>query len=120
MLQKKAAYAVFIGAKPFSLYEETDMQEFLHILKSAFASPLSSLVGDRLLNECYEETWKEVLAVIKKNKVLNVFINESATVTKERVVNFSILTNLGFFCIKQGAVLTGAFSAEKQADWLDK
>jgi hypothetical protein len=96
------------------------MQEFLHILKPAFASPSSSFVRDRLLNECYEKTWKEVLAVIKKNKVLNVFTNKSATVIKERVVNFSILTNLGSFCIKQGTVLTGAFGAEKQADWLDK
>jgi hypothetical protein len=92
------------------------MQEFLHTLEPAFASPSSSLVGGRLLNECYEETWKEVLAVIKKNKVLNVFTNESATAIKERVMNFFILTNLGFFCIKQGAVLISAFSAEKQVD----
>jgi hypothetical protein len=120
LLQKKAAYAVFTGAKPFSLYEEVDMQELLHDLEPAFASPSSSLVGGRLLNECYEETWKEVLAVIKKNKVLNVSTDESATATKERVVNFSILTNLGSFCIKQDAIPTGAFGAEKQADWLDK
>jgi hypothetical protein len=96
------------------------MQEFLYTLEPAFASLLSSLIGGRLLNECYEETWKKVLAVIKKNKVLNVFTNESVTVTKKRVMNFFILTNLGFFCIKQGTILIGVFNAEKQADWLDK
>jgi hypothetical protein len=96
------------------------MQEFLHTLESTFASLLSSLIRGRLLNECYEETWKEMLAVIKKNKVLNVFINKSATATKERVVNFSIFINLGFFCIKQGAILINAFGAEKQVDWLNK
>jgi hypothetical protein len=61
-----------------------------------------------------------VLAVIKKNKVLNVFTNESITAIKERVINFFILTNLGSFCIKQGAVFINAFSAKKQADWLNK
>jgi hypothetical protein len=64
LLQKKAAYAVYTGAKPFSLYEEVDMQEFLHDLEPAFGSPSATLVKGRLLNECYEETWKEVLTVM--------------------------------------------------------
>jgi hypothetical protein len=118
-LQKKTAYAVFTGAKPFSLYEKVDMKEFLKDLEPAFTSPSSTLVKGRLLNECYEETWKEVLAVIKKNDSLNVSTDKSATATKERVMNFSILYNLGSFCIKQGAVPTGEFRAEKQADWLE-
>jgi hypothetical protein len=54
-----------------------------------------------------------VLAVIQKSEGLNVFINESATVTKKRVVNFFILCNLGFFYIKQNAVFTGAFRVKK-------
>jgi hypothetical protein len=100
LLRKKAIYTVYTGAKPFSLYEEVDMQEFLHDLEPAFCSLSASLIRGRLLNEYYEETWKEVLTVIKKNKVLNVFTDESATATKERVVNFSIVTTLGSFCIK--------------------
>jgi hypothetical protein len=118
-LQKKAAYAVYTGAKPFSLYEEVDMREFLQDLEAAFKPPSARLIGGRLLDECYEETWKEVLAVIQKSEGLNVSTDESATATKERVVNFSILCNLGSFCMKQDAVPTGAFRAEKQADWLE-
>src|SRR5258707_460647 len=70
-LQKRAAYAVFTGAKPFSLYEEVDMHEFLQDLEGAFEPPSARLVGGKLLDECYEETWKEVLAVISKSEGLN-------------------------------------------------
>jgi hypothetical protein len=61
---------------------------------------------------------EKVLAVISKNQGLNVSTDESAIATKERVVNFFILCNLGSFCIKQGAIPTSEFGAEKQADWL--
>jgi hypothetical protein len=118
-LQKKAAYAVYTGAKPFSLYEKIDMREFLHDLEVVFNPPSARLVGGRLLDKYYEKMWKEVLAIIQKSESLNVSTNESATATKDRVVNFSILCNLGFFCMKQDAVPTGAFRAEKQADWLE-
>jgi hypothetical protein len=100
------------------LYEEVDMREFLQDLEAAFKPPSARLIGGRLLDECYEKMWKEMLAVIQKSEGLNVFTNESATATKERVVNFSILCNLGSFCMKQNAVPTGAFGAEKQANWL--
>lgn len=63
--------------------------------------------------------WKKVLAIIQKSESLNVFIDESVTTIKERVVNFSILCNLGSFCMKQDTVPTGVFKAEKQVDWLE-
>jgi hypothetical protein len=59
-----------------------------------------------------------VLAVIQKSEGLNVFINESATATKDRVVNFSIFCNFGSFCMKQDTIFIGVFGAEKQANWL--
>ena len=59
-----------------------------------------------------------MLAVISKSEGLNVSTDESATATKERVVNFFILCNFGFFCMKQGAAPTSEFGAERQADWL--
>jgi hypothetical protein len=116
-LQKKATYVIYCEAKPFSLWEEEEMKELLKDLEPAWKAPSARVCGGRLLDECYEEVWKEVLAVIKTNpKGINVSTNESATATKERVVNFSILCELGSFCIKQDAVRTGAFGAEKQAD----
>jgi hypothetical protein len=44
---------------------------------------------------------------------INVFTNENATATKERVINFSILCKLGSFCIKQNIVPKGKFGAEE-------
>ena len=119
-LQKKATYAVFCGAKPFSLYEEDEMDDFLTDLQPAFKAPSAYVIGGRLLDECYEETYKEVLTVIRGNpEGINVSTDESATATKERVINFSILCKLGSFCMKQDAVPKGKFGAEEQADWLE-
>jgi hypothetical protein len=63
-LQKKAAYAIYTGAKPFSLYEKIDMREFLHDLEIAFNPPSARLVRGRLLDKYYEKMWKKVLAVM--------------------------------------------------------
>ncbi len=32
ILDKKTAYAIFCGARPFSLYDEPNMREFLNLL----------------------------------------------------------------------------------------
>ena len=102
------------------MYEEDEMSELLTELQPAWKPPSTDVVAGRLLNECYEETYTSVLAVIKANpQGINVSTDESATATKKRVVNFFILYSLGFFCMKQDTVPTGAFGAEKQADWLD-
>jgi hypothetical protein len=39
ILDKKAAYAIFCGARPFSLYDEPNMREFLNLLQPAYTVP---------------------------------------------------------------------------------
>ncbi len=77
------------------------MEELLLNLKSSWKAPSTKICEDRLLNKYYEEIYKAVLTVIKNNpKGINVFIDESATAIKERVINFSILYKLGSFYMK--------------------
>ena len=57
-LNKLAGYAVFCGARPFNLYEESDFHE---ALKPAYKTPSGKTIGGRILDECYSETFLEVL-----------------------------------------------------------
>ena len=96
------------------------MEELLLDLKSSWKAPSAKIYGDRLLDKCYEKTYKAVLTVIKGNpEGINISTNKSTTAIKERVMNFSILCKLGSFCMKQATVPTSVFGAEKQADWLE-
>ena len=39
ILDKKIAYAIFCGVRPFSLYDELNMREFLNLLQSIYTVP---------------------------------------------------------------------------------
>ncbi len=39
ILNKKAAYAIFYGARPFSLYDKPNIREFLNFLQPAYTVP---------------------------------------------------------------------------------
>ncbi len=39
ILDKKAAYVIFCGARPFSLYDELNIREFLNLLQPAYTVP---------------------------------------------------------------------------------
>ena len=39
IFDKKVAYAIFCGVRPFSLYDEPNMREFLNFLQPAYTVP---------------------------------------------------------------------------------
>jgi Protein of unknown function (DUF 659)/hAT family C-terminal dimerisation region len=120
-LLKKAGYVVYVGARPFSLWEDYAMGDFLDELNPAFKPPGRKLVGGRLLTTCYNETFKGVLEAIKLSDFINISTDESSTSMKDRVINYSIVTSTGkSFCMKLEEVPTGTSSAERQADWLNR
>jgi hypothetical protein len=119
-LQKKAAYAVYCGARPFGLYQDHYLADLITSLHPGFKSPSEWQLRNTLFDDCYKETLREVCTVIRRCEWLNISIDESSTSgTKERVFNYCIITNTGTFCMKQEVVGLGALTAERQADWLD-
>jgi hypothetical protein len=119
-LLKKAGYVVYVGARPFSLWEDYAMDDFLNELNPAFKPPSRKLIGGRVLTTCYNETFRDVLAAIKLSDSINISTDESSTSAKDRVINYSIVTSTGkSFCMKLEEVPIGTSSAERQADWLN-
>jgi hypothetical protein len=106
-LYKLAGYAIYCGARPFSLFQEPNMRAFITSFKSAYTPPDRISVGSKLLIECYNETRTEVLENIRSSNWINVSLNESSTITRERVINYCIIINAGCFCMKQAPVATG-------------
>jgi Protein of unknown function (DUF 659) len=118
VLDKFAAYAVCCGARPFQLYQESSVKKLIKKLNSAYDPPSAYLLANRLLDDCYGETWDEFLHVLKGCEVLNVSVDESSTINRDRVINACILTEHGPFCLKYEKVSKGTSSAERQAEWL--
>jgi hypothetical protein len=55
---------------------------------------------------------------LKGCEFLNVSVDESSTINRDRVINACIVTDQGFFCLKYERLSKGTFSAERQAEWL--
>jgi hypothetical protein len=85
------------------------MRAFITFLKSAY-TPFNRInIGNKLLIECYNEIRTEVLENIRSSNWINVSINKSFTITRERVINYCIITNIRCFCMKQAPVITRPF-----------
>ena len=111
---------LFHGARPFSLFEESAMLDLHAALKLSYKIPCRKTIGGRILDECYSETFLEVLQAIHNSFSINISTDESST-SKDRVINYCIVTEKKeSFCMKLELVEVGTSSAERQAAWLDE
>jgi hypothetical protein len=96
------------------------MREFLNLLQFTYTVPHQKAIGDRLLIECYNEIYTEVLENIRKNDFINVFTDKSFTFTRQRVINYCIFVKVRSFYMEQALVKIGLISTEWQVDFLKK
>jgi hypothetical protein len=94
------------------------MRAFIIFFKPAYTPSNRKVIGGKLFIECYNETKTKVLENIRSDKWINVFINESSTITRERVINYCVITNIRYFCMEQAPVANRPFTAEFQAEYL--
>jgi hypothetical protein len=85
------------------------MRAFIIFFKPVYTSLNRKIIGSKLFIECYNEIRAEVLENIRSSKWINIFINKSSTITRERVINYYVIINIGCFCIKQASVANGLF-----------
>jgi hypothetical protein len=76
-LNKLAGYAVFCGARAFSLFEESAMLDFYAALKPSYKIPSSKTLRIYMIlgvvsDECYSETFLEVLQAIHNSFSINI------------------------------------------------
>ncbi|KAN0067832.1 hypothetical protein V8E54_014079 [Elaphomyces granulatus] len=119
-LEEKAGYAIYCGARPFSMFMEPYMKDFILNLEPAFEVPSNRTFATTVLDLCYEETRAEVFDVLRRSHFLNVSLDESSNIKRDRIINICILTNFGPFCLRYELVGVGTSSAERIAEWLVK
>ena len=114
-VDRKLAYAVLCGARPFNLFEEHHMKEFIEALAPHYKLPSRRQIGGRLLQEVYDETTLKIGSFLEKFSRLTVAIDESSNISLDRVINRSLVTPIGAAHVTSQKVELGATLS---ADWI--
>jgi hypothetical protein len=101
-LDHAAAMAVYIGARPFALWENRYMQQFIDILSdSAYKAPARHYIGGELLFEAYKGVHSKVLSLLDTQTRLQFVLDESSDINHRRTINLSVvIPKYGSFYLK--------------------
>lgn len=83
--------AIYMGARPFGLYNCTYMRDYILTANPANIPPHRRLISGELLIACYEKTKKKVVPRIASESFLNFTTDETSNVRKERVQNLCVV-----------------------------
>jgi hypothetical protein len=73
-------------------------KDFISNLEPAFELPSNRTF--RLFVTRTQETKAEVFDVLRRSHFLNVSLDESSNIKRDRIINICILTNFGLFCLR--------------------
>ena len=94
-LDRTAAYEIYCGMRPFSLYTDPYLKSLLHKLAPEYTLPSPNTFATKLLDLCYEETRREVCDALKLTKRWNLAVDESSNINHDRIINLCILRSSG-------------------------
>jgi hypothetical protein len=98
-------------------FEHPAVKAFLYRLRPAYYPPNRNQLDSKLLDQCYEDTKKEVEDYIDSQGQLAISFDESNNVASDRIMNIAITTERGAFHYKNidlgAATISSEFCAEK-------
>ena len=70
-LDSAAALAVYMGVRPFALWEDTYMRKFIDLLlDSLYKAPYRQVIGGELLLKAYEDVRGKVLSLLDQQATI--------------------------------------------------
>lgn len=90
-LQIKGAMAVYMGGRPFTLYDCGWMKDYILTANPANMPPTRHTLSGDLLIACYEKTVKKITPRIASERYLNFTTDETSNIRKERVQNLCVV-----------------------------
>jgi hypothetical protein len=91
-LDSAAALAVYIGARPFRLWEDKYIQAFLGLLSDyLYIPPHRNTISGDLLDQTYLEVQHKVLSILDKQDTLQFVLDETPDINYRRIVNLSVV-----------------------------
>jgi hypothetical protein len=98
-LDEAAALAVYMGARPFCLWDDFYIKAFLDLLGDGlYATPTCQRIGGDLLDEAYLRVQGRVLNILREQDDLQFVLDESPDLNHWRMVNLStVIPGLGSY-----------------------
>lgn len=69
------------------MFMEPYMKDFISDLEPAFKMPSDRTFATTVLDICYKETKGQVLDVLRRSRSLNVSLDESSNINRDRIIN---------------------------------
>jgi hypothetical protein len=114
-IDQKFANAIFESGSPFSLFEHPAFKEAFAEL--GYTPPNRKMIGDKLLEESYNECQRDVANQLSHSNSLTLTTNESTNVSSNRMMNYCATTSSNeYFFIKSVEAPVGTLSAEVVLD----
>jgi hypothetical protein len=91
-LDVMAAKAVYMGARPFQLYKEAYMKDFiLTVSDGVYRPPSPRLIAGDLLQEEYSTLKNKIELLLRAQEKLHFVLDESPNISSNRIVNISTI-----------------------------
>lgn len=90
-LQLKGAMAIYMGARPFGLYNCAYMKDYIVTANSVNIPPYCRLICGELLIACYEKTRKKIVPRIASKSFLSFTTDGTSNIHKEKVQNLCVV-----------------------------
>ena len=91
-LDADAAMAVYMGGRPFRIYEDPYIKQFIsRISTNTYTPPGRHLVGGVLLDEAYLAVKEKVDTLLQGQTQPNFVLDDSLNINSQRMVNLSVV-----------------------------
>jgi hypothetical protein len=118
-LDSMAAMAVYIGARPFCLWEDIYMRDFIiFATDNLYRPPNRILIGGDLLDQQYIEVKGKVDALLHRQDSLSFVLDESTNISSYRIINLSVvIPRYGLIFLANESVGRQDLTASFFANW---
>ena len=87
-----AVMAVYIGVRPFRLWEDSYMRDFIAVATDGlYIPPTQTRISGELLDQQYTVVQTQVEALLQSQDKLNFVLDESPNISSRRIVNISVV-----------------------------
>jgi hypothetical protein len=121
-LDRAAALAIYMGAHPFTLFDDYYIRQFISLLSdSLYTTPNRRQISNDLLDEIYQDLQSKILSLLEQQKSLQFVLDESSDLNHHRMINISVvIPGFGSFYLENEHIGDQALNAQFFVDWFFK
>lgn len=115
---EKFALFFYMNNLPFKLAQSSYYLTFSNFIAPAYTLPNEKALRTTLLDQSYQSLKDEIDNRLRASFCLNIITDESENISKDRIINLSIGTDMGIFHYRSENVGSMAFTADNIANWI--